>query len=171
VRVVAALEFVSSATQRISRRTQHIRRSLSAAGSITLSVTMALRFHPRAGTVLICDFRGAVAPEIRKRRPVVVISPRHVTRSWLVTVVPLSSVPPNPVREYHHRLGRVPYLGACQESWVKCDLVVSVSFDRLSRIRASAGHYIVVRVPDEDLRRIRIAAARSFGIDGSEFRA
>ena len=121
--------------------------------------------------MLICNFSGAVAPEIGKRRPVVVITPRHITRSRLVTVVPLSTTPPDPVREYHYKLGRVLYLDRSHESWAKCDLVMSVSLDRLSRIRASAGHYTAGSVHEEDLRRIRIAAARSFGIDGSEFRA
>ena len=39
---------------------------------------MALNFHPEPGMVLICDFTtGFRVPEIVKRRPVVVISPRR----------------------------------------------------------------------------------------------
>ena len=58
-----------------------------------------LTFHPKPGTLLICDFdRGFKAPEMVKKRPVVVISPRRrKSTPQLCTVVPLSSSAPNPV--------------------------------------------------------------------------
>ncbi|MEO1455367.1 MAG: type II toxin-antitoxin system PemK/MazF family toxin [Pseudomonadota bacterium] len=52
-----------------------------------------LPFHPRAGQVLVADFKDFVAPEITKLRPVVVISPRLPHRAGLVTVIPLGSGP------------------------------------------------------------------------------
>ena len=52
---------------------------------------MPLRFHPRVGSILICDYStGFVAPEMVKRRRVVVIS-RLRQRADLYTVVPLST--------------------------------------------------------------------------------
>ncbi len=58
-----------------------------------------LTFHPKPDTLLICDFdRGFKAPEMVKKRPVVVISPRRrKSTPQLCTVVPLSSSAPNPV--------------------------------------------------------------------------
>lgn len=118
--------------------------------------------------VLICDFHGAVAPEISKVRPVVVISPNHPRRAGLVTVVPLSATRPSPVRDFHHRLSQSPFPGRATEVWAKCDLVTSVAFARLDRVRVGRGEYLVGHIDDEELLRIRLAAALSFGVDGSQ---
>ncbi len=50
-----------------------------------------LSTHPQVGSTLICNYgTGFVAPEMVKRRPVVVIS-RLRRRADLCTVVPLST--------------------------------------------------------------------------------
>jgi len=117
--------------------------------------------------VLVCDFRGAIAPEISKVRPVVVISPNHPRRAGLVTVVPLSSTPPAPVRTFHYCLGRPPIPTWSTALWAKCDLVTSVAIARLDRIRLGHGNYGVGHIEEEELQQIRLAAARSFGVDAS----
>ena len=33
-------------------------------------------YHPEIGTVVICDFNGYIPPEMVKRRPAIVISPK-----------------------------------------------------------------------------------------------
>lgn len=39
---------------------------------------MALRFHPKPGTILMCDFdTGFQVPEMVKKRPVIVLSPKR----------------------------------------------------------------------------------------------
>ena len=64
--------------------------------------TLMLTFQPKPGTLLVCDFgTGFKMPEMVKKRPVVVISPRR-RRSRLCTVVPLSTTAPNPVERFHH---------------------------------------------------------------------
>jgi uncharacterized protein YifN (PemK superfamily) len=128
---------------------------------------MPITFHPKAGMVLVCDFRGAVDPEIGKVRPVVVISPNHPRRPGLVTVVPLSATRPNPIRAFHQQLSQSLLPGRASEVWAKCDLVTSVAVARLDRVRVGRGEYSVGRVSDEELRRIRLAAALSFGVDVS----
>jgi uncharacterized protein YifN (PemK superfamily) len=59
---------------------------------------MAIHFHPQRGTIVVCDFRGFEAPEMQKRRPVVVVSPRLRHRDNLCTVVPLSTTAPRTAR-------------------------------------------------------------------------
>jgi len=44
--------------------------------------------------------------------------------------------------------------------------VTSVTVARLDRVRMRRGDYVVGQVDDADLFEIRLAAARSFGIDG-----
>jgi hypothetical protein len=68
------------------------------------SCAMFIDFYPIPGMVLICDFRGAIAPEICKTRPVVIISARSARRVELATVVPLSTSKPQVVRSYHFLL-------------------------------------------------------------------
>ena len=63
---------------------------------------MAIREHPPTGSILMCDFNaGFREPEMVKRRPVVVISPKIRARPGLCTVVALSTTVPAPVMDYH----------------------------------------------------------------------
>jgi len=43
---------------------------------------MSIKFNPEQGLIVICDFKGFVPPEMVKRRPAVVISPRLRQRSF-----------------------------------------------------------------------------------------
>jgi len=63
---------------------------------------MAIKYHPEIGTIVICDFKGFVKPEMIKRRPAVIISPRIRYRDKLCPIVPLSTTPPNPIMAYHY---------------------------------------------------------------------
>ncbi|EOO2098321.1 type II toxin-antitoxin system PemK/MazF family toxin [Escherichia coli] len=59
---------------------------------------MVLKYQPSVRSVLMCDFRGMVVPEIVKVRPVVVVS-RNRHNNQLVTVVPISTTEPIPRRD------------------------------------------------------------------------
>lgn len=126
---------------------------------------MALLLHPKAGMVLSCDFRGYIAPEIVKRRPVVIISPNHLKRPGLYTVVPLSTTAPDPICNYHYKLKGNPIPGENKEVWAKCDLVATVAFERLDRVKLGRGTYQVGYVSMEQVREIRLCAARSFDVE------
>jgi len=52
---------------------------------------MSLLYHPKQGAIVICDFKGFVPPEMVKRRPAVIVSPRMRKREGLCTIVPLST--------------------------------------------------------------------------------
>jgi len=98
---------------------------------------MALTFHPHPGIVLICDFNTSFkVPEMIKRRPVVVISPRPRRSNQLCTIVPLSTTAPNPVEPFHHRMDPRSLLErlAGKETWAKCDMLATVSLERLDRV-------------------------------------
>jgi uncharacterized protein YifN (PemK superfamily) len=95
---------------------------------------MPLNFHPAPGLILICDFTtGFQPPEMVKKRPVVVISPRR-RNGQLVTVVPLSSVEPIPSEPWHHKLVDGTYPLARSPMWAKCDMVQTVGTFRLDRV-------------------------------------
>ena len=92
---------------------------------------MAIRYTPQNGSILICDYDGML-PEMVKRRPVVVVSsvaPR------LCMVVPLSTTVPRKTTPWTIKIVLdeplpPPYID--MTCWAKCDMVSSVSFDRLN---------------------------------------
>ena len=100
---------------------------------------MAITFHPKQGSILMCDFsNGFMPPEMVKRRPVIVISPVIQARPGLCTVVCLSTTEPDPVMPYHLSLilpEPLPPNWSANNVWVKGDMVYSVSFKRLDFAR------------------------------------
>jgi uncharacterized protein YifN (PemK superfamily) len=133
---------------------------------------MPLQYHPTIGSILVCDFnKGFVAPEMVKRRPVIVISPQIAARHRLCTIIPISTEPPKLVMPYHVDLGDLslpsPYEN--KTNWAKCDMIYSVSFDRLElfRIRKEMGgkrEYKEFCISSEDLKRIRAGFLSSVGL-------
>jgi len=127
---------------------------------------MSLTIHPKAGYVLMCNFAGYVAPEMVKARPIVVVSPNHLRRPGLVSVVPLSTTPPDPVEAYHYKLTGNPVPGSSAgEVWAKCDMLATVSLTRLDRIKIERGRYEIGHVSMDQVRAIRLAVALSLGFD------
>jgi len=125
-----------------------------------------LKFHPKAGAMLICDFRGFIVPEIVKRRPVVVITPRLAHRDGLCTIVPLSTTAPRHPQPFHVRLSQ-NYMPGKEESpapWAKCDLVCSVSMARLDRIKAGHRKFIAPAISAADLQAIRAGVFAALGL-------
>ena len=133
---------------------------------------MPLTFHPHPGMVLICDFNtGFKAPEMIKQRPVVVISPRPRRSNQLCTIVPLSTTAPNPVEPFHHRMdpSSLPGKLARKETWAKCDMLATVSLERLDRVmvgKEPGGKriYVSEQVLDEDFESIRQGVMIALGI-------
>ena len=134
---------------------------------------MPLTFHPHPGMVLICDFNtGFKAPEMIKRRPVVVISPRPRRSNQLCTIVPLSTTAPNPVEPFHHRMNPLSLPGklARKETWAKCDMLATVSLGRLDRVmigKEPGGKriYVAEQILAEDLEAIRRGVMIALGIE------
>lgn len=124
-----------------------------------------LRFHPHAGTILICDFRGMVTPEITKKRPVIVVTPRLAHRDGLAMVVPLSTTAPNHPQPFHVRLTRNyhPNEPVGLPVWAKCDLICSVSFARLDRFEVGKRKFEAPRASQEDLDNVRKGILSALG--------
>ncbi|MDE0157534.1 MAG: type II toxin-antitoxin system PemK/MazF family toxin [Gammaproteobacteria bacterium] len=122
---------------------------------------MALSAYPKPGQLLICDFSDFVPPEMTKRRPVVVVS-RRSRKSLTCTVVPLSSSPPEESQPYHHLMDSASLVGKFSgvETWAKCDMVTTVSINRLDRIRTGRDHqgkriYSTAHITGEDFLAIK----------------
>ena len=103
---------------------------------------MAIKLHPDQGEVLICDFSGTIPPEICKKRPVIVLTPRFRRVNRLLTVVQLSTTAPDPVQLWHTRVAvSLPRPYDSPVAWVKGDSLMTVSYDRLSPLRAGKDRY------------------------------
>ena len=112
----------------------------------------------------MCDFSGFKQPEMVKTRPVVVISPSHMNRPGLQTVVPLSTTAPDPVEPYHYKLLKDPIPNSNVEVWAKCDMVVTVSERRLDRFKIGRGMYKTSVITPEELMAIRGCLKYALGI-------
>lgn len=129
---------------------------------------MALRFQPAPGTILNCDFAGYVVPEIVKSRQVVVIW-KHKTNARLVYVVPLSTTPPHtPPLAVELPCLPLPRPGQDPDTriWVKCDMIYTVSTERLSlpvnrASRRAAAAPININIATPDLMLVKAALAKA----------
>lgn len=121
---------------------------------------LAFYHHPKQGEILVCDFtRGFVAPEMQKVRKVVVISPTATHKRRLCTVLPISATQPEHEEEWHYLLKKNPLPSdGYRQLWVKCDMIYTVSFDRLdkphSKTRNGGRQYFVPRLDDEELAAV-----------------
>ena len=117
-------------------------------------------FHPKTGQILICDFdRGFIPPEMVKRRPIVVISRTETHSRRLCTVVPLSTTAPKVLAPWHIALERDPLhrTKTANAVWAKCDMIYTVSFDRLELPRSNIQNHqaiLTTRISRNDLHAI-----------------
>lgn len=134
---------------------------------------MAIKYHPDRGTVLICDFKGLIHPEMNKRRPVIVISsPPRRESNRLCTIVALSNTPPNPKMMYNGKIIIEPPLPKPYDkldTWIKGDMVYRMSFDRLNLIfkgKDSDGKriYYTNKLSCNDLKEIENCVLSGIGL-------
>lgn len=134
---------------------------------------MSLLFHPQVGTILRVDLNdGFRVPEMRKRRPAIVMSPKLSGRDQLCTIVPLSTTAPNPMQPYNCVLDLdppLPFPYNAARMWIKADMLMCVAFHRLKlldRGKDTSGQRIYdVRVlSPEKIEEIRVCIRRSLGM-------
>lgn len=134
---------------------------------------MALPFQPRAGAVVRCDFRGMIEPEMLKMRDVVVLA-QHKQNARLVTVVPLSASAPGRIQPYHYELPKDPRPdgNSMHPIWAKCDMVYTVSLERLemhyTRTRRGGRQSVRVQLPPESFAAIRRCVAIALHLADNE---
>lgn len=135
---------------------------------------MSIRYAVSPGTVLLCDYAlgGFVPPEMVKRRPAIVVSPRLPHRDGLCAVVPLSTTAPAHDVPYIVAVTLEPALPHPFDSasmWAKCDMVATVAFDRLDLFRSGRDQqgkrkYLTRKVDDETFQRVMIGVRAGLGI-------
>ena len=134
---------------------------------------MPIKFDLPPRTILLCDYGmgGFRPPEMVKRRPVVIVSPRLRHRSGLVAVVPLSRTAPDRPSDHHCQV-TMPYpLPGFPEvaCWVKADMVATVGFERLDMFRTDRDQsgkrkYLSPRISEEDFERIKASIRAALGL-------
>lgn len=135
---------------------------------------MALIHHPQVGAILRVDLNeGFRVPEMRKRRPAIVISPQLDGRNQLCTIVPLSTSAPRPMMKYNCELEMdppLPFPYNSQIMWVKADMLMCVAFHRLKLLDSgrdpSSGErmYDVRVLSDNKMSEIRECIRHSLGM-------
>ena len=135
---------------------------------------MALMYYPNQGEILLCNYGGnVVPPEMDKLRPIVVISPRLRRRENLVGIVPLSTTAPHVMEAFHCQIELGVPLPRPFDSpimWAKCDMIATVSKDRLDRFKAGrkanggARLFVAGKLTDAQLRDIKAAVLCGLGL-------
>jgi mRNA interferase MazF len=135
---------------------------------------MGIKHPVGVGTVLLCNYDrgGFQPPEMVKRRPAIVISPRLPYRDGLCTVVPISSEPNERESDYVIRLEFTPPLPtpfSYRVAWVKCDMLATVGFERLDLFRTERNQYgqrkyLHPKIPEADLGRVRNGVLFALGM-------
>ncbi len=133
---------------------------------------MPVSHPPKLGAVVLCDFsKGFVPPEMVKRRPAIVISPKISVRAGLCTVVPISTEVPRVILAYHVELTGLdlPPPWDTGPNWVKADMVYAVSLSRIDLFRRRSEHggkriYDEKTLSPEDLLKVRKAVLCGLGM-------
>lgn len=134
---------------------------------------MILQYPPAVGTILRVDLNNGFAPpEMVKRRPCIVITPDTPDRRHLCAIVPLSTTAPKRMQPYHHRLvlaDPLPFPYDAPVMWAKCDMVMSVGYQRLSLLfikKNDAGkrEYDTRILPEETMAEIRNCLRHALGL-------
>ena len=124
-----------------------------------------IKFVPERGHILLCDFDMAnVAPEMRKKRRVVVMSPRSHNRGWRCVVVPFSATAPHEMTPAYVPFAVGQYRSLSVPTWAICNAVAHVSFDRLDRVRIGRDFMNEI-VTAHDMDRIVAGLRHSLGMD------
>ena len=141
---------------------------------------MPIRYAVAPGTLLLCDFSkgGFRAPEMVKRRPAVVVSPRLPYRDGLCAVVPLSTTPPAHEVAYAVKIELEAPLPAPFDfpvCWAKCDMIATVAFERLDLFRtardASAKRkYFTPKLSQDLFEAVQRGILAGLGIELEKFR-
>lgn len=137
---------------------------------------MAIQYPPLPGHVLICDYgTGFQPPEMVKRRPALVVSPRLRHREGLVTVVPLSTTPPRRPAAYQCQIA-LPFAPPppfeAQAVWAKADMLATVALARLDLFRSPRDEggrrrYLTMRIDAAELARVRACLVHALGLGRS----
>lgn len=134
---------------------------------------MAIQYPVSPGTLLLCNYdTGFNPPEMVKRRPAVVISPRLPRRDGLCTVVPLSTTPPDHDVPYQCRIelpAPLPEPFTALVVWAKADMMATVGFQRLDLFRTARDQsgrrkYLTPKLPPDDLLRVRVSVLHALGL-------
>lgn len=136
---------------------------------------MAIQYPVAPGTILLCNYdTGFREPEMIKRRPAVVISPRLPYRDQLCAVVPLSTTPP--LKEVLYQCRIVPPVPLpppfdASAFWAKADMAATVAFHRLDLFRTDRDQtgkrrYLHPKLSTEDMQRVQCCLLHSLGLGG-----
>ncbi|EPG6459742.1 type II toxin-antitoxin system PemK/MazF family toxin, partial [Acinetobacter baumannii] len=120
-----------------------------------------LKFQPKANTIVMCDFKGFIVPEMVKNRPALVIK-KNNQNAKLVTILPISTTKPEPMSEMH-----IPIAGPIdgKEAWIKCDMLTTVCIERLDRLKIrkdNKNEWVVKSLEDETFELVKKTIAKYF---------
>ena len=128
---------------------------------------MPISFYPRAGQILVCDFSGFKEPEMIKKRPVIIVSPKLPYRSEIVTVVPISTTAPIHDHDFVVRLSKNYHPNENDDlpCWAKCDMIMNIARWRLDGFKIGRRKWATPQASGDDLQAVRDGVIHGLGLD------
>ncbi|AZG76318.1 type II toxin-antitoxin system PemK/MazF family toxin [Methylocystis rosea] len=123
-----------------------------------------VRYAPRAGSVVMCDFTHLSRPEMVKERRAIVISGRSSSCKDRCTVVPVSMKEYNDGKLMNHKFeaGKYPFFSKDKDVWAICDHIYTVSLSRLWQV-VVLGRPSIPAISEGDLCGVRDMARAFIG--------
>jgi uncharacterized protein YifN (PemK superfamily) len=134
---------------------------------------MPIISHPPQGSIVTVDYdKGFKVPEMVKRRLAVVLSPNIRARVNLITVVPLSLTPPEPILPFHKQIDipfELPKHWSKGNRWIKGDMINAVGFHRvdllcLGKDRQGKRIYQLEVLPEAMFNDVKICVLHGMGL-------
>lgn len=134
---------------------------------------MPIQYHPHQRAICLCNFdAGFKEPEMTKRRPVIVVSSKALPRPGLVTIVPMSTLAPEPKRNFQCKIKLeqpLPHKHFTEtEMWVKADMIYTVGFERLTRFHDGKENgkrkYLEPKINPQQFREIQRCMLNSLNL-------
>jgi uncharacterized protein YifN (PemK superfamily) len=131
----------------------------------TAELRIPIKYHPKSGQVIMCDFCFLTKPEMQKERRAIVISTPHNHDAGKCTVIPVSKSRPRsealPSVEFIP--GSYSFFHRTESVWAVCDHVYTLSYSRMWKINDNRKP-VLPSISTEDLVKIRLAVAKEMGI-------
>jgi uncharacterized protein YifN (PemK superfamily) len=126
-----------------------------------------MSFFPRMGSLLMGDFSDLKEPEMTKKRPVIVVSPRLPYRSELVAVVPVSLTAPRHALPFCYKLSKNYHPNEPDDlpCWAKADMVTNIALRRLNGFKIGRRKWDYPKLSPADLDGVRRAVMCGLGLD------
>lgn len=132
------------------------------------TLRLPIKWTPKPGQVVMCDFRFLIKPEMQKERRAIVVSSKAASGAGRCSLVPVSLTASRETNPFHFefKAGRYPFFHATEPVWAVCDHVYTLALSRLWQVNVGRRPGIP-SISDADLAEVRNRLGTGLGLQPS----